>query len=387
MPPYTSNSHVHGSLGCRPLVCALFFTAIPFLRPVTTVALSERVLPATEAEVWYDGSPEEDARARSKAYREAHPEWQAVFDRFTKDLEAFFDRYPGGTPLPPGQATALIDELYHDSGNDRLNWRWQDLVLDRIRGAALNPEISLESMEILRSGLIEYQKLGGGSTGPVLRWNLGIVFCAVSDESHPELERTGQTLVEQARNEAEQTEQARRFVACDIGGLDYVYSRLEQLGRIKPGASEFQKWAACEGTLQQLEQQEKPDAGLIERAAAAVAACGASTAAKQPRGPGRPAEPDPLERLLIAYRKIAERNPGAPKDVIQAIDGRLLWLAQDSGRIDSQARWDRWSDAVAALRFRGSHDLGRFLHKQLKSEKDTDILAALEQAQSGLAKR
>ncbi len=350
------------------------------------MGLDGRVLPPTETPVYEDGG---DSESRSKAYRAAHPEWDEVFERYMKDMDAFFNRYPGGTPLPPEQASALIDELYHDSGNDRLNWRWQENVLDRITGAALNREISPESAEIFRTGLTEYRKLGGGNAGPLLRMDLALSYCAVSDESHPELQQFVESLAEQSRNEAEQSgsEHARYHVGHRFGQLDYVYSRLERLGRIKPGATEFQRRAACEGALRRLESVDQPDAALIERAAAAVAACGAGNTLNPQRGPGRQVETDPMERLLAAYQKIAERKPGVAKEVIRAIDGRLLWLAQDSGKIDSVRRWDRWADAVAALRFRGSNDLGRFVHRRLKDEKDDEIRGALERAEKGLTSR
>lgn len=174
----------------------------------------------------------------------------------------------------------------------------------------------------------------------------------------------------------------RGFYEHDIGMLDRVYSKLERLGRVKPGASQFQRWAACAGSLRRMESAENPDKQLIERAAGAVAGCSAASAVG-----GKASETDPLERLLAAYQKIAERKPGAAKDVIRAIDGRLLWLAPDSGKIDNVRRWERWADAVAALRFRGSNDLGRFVHKQMKNEKDADVRAALERAEKGLASR
>lgn len=56
-------------------------------------------------------------------------------------------------------------------------------------------------------------------------------------------------------------------------------------------------------------------------------------------------------------------------------------------KADAKAWWDRWSDAEAALRLRGSHHLGRFVHRRSRTEKDSDIRAALERAQEGLTKR
>lgn len=146
------------------------------------MGLDGRVLPPTETPVYEDGG---DSESRSKAYRAAHPEWDEAFERFHKHFDSFIARFPDGEVVGHEQARELLDELYFDSGNSRLNLRWQDVVLGDLTRAALNAQTTPATLEIIRSGLTEYENVGGGNAGPLLRMSLAMAFCSVSDEAHP----------------------------------------------------------------------------------------------------------------------------------------------------------------------------------------------------------
>lgn len=94
-----------------------------------------------------------------------------------------------------------------------------------------------------------------------------------------------------------------------------------------------------------------------------------------------------VERLLIAFRAILTRKPGLDRDIVRAIDARLLSLPKDSGKIGTERHWELWADAVAALRSRGSFKIGAYIRRRLKSEKDPRVRDALSSAAVGLTGR
>lgn len=319
--------------------------------------------------------------AGTRSFVEAYPEASSVFVAYKDRLHQFTAQYASDRALSPEEGRALVNELYEDTGNALLNWRWQDQVLTRISRAALRPDVGPEALAILRTGLFEYRDAGGGENGgPLLVSRLGESLASTTEKEHPECDEASEKLFRRATEWSRELANAEyeATVAADLRRVDRNYEKLEQIGRSATIADAgLRSWAATEQALHALEDESRATEAVVNRAAQRVAA----NRGDVHRGA------DTLCRLMTAYERILKRQPPATKGVVRAIDARLLWLAKDSRPLTSAPRWSCWSRAVAALGHRGSHELGRFVHDRQKHEADAEIAAALQRAESGLSRR
>jgi len=271
-------------------------------------------------------------------------------------------------------------------GHPVINGRWQGMVVLQIELAAARPEITEETLALLRDGLIVYTDDGGGATDPVTKSWLAQALLVLGGPAHPECDEVAAALMEDATAWAaelesdvfiELVEKTRRRIE-DIG----VWK--ERLSRCKPPpkrekqdeqAALLEKRQESERMIRALSLGDRPTSETVEKAA---------KLATQDFGQAAVNE-DMIARLLIACRMTLDKRKGIRKAVIKTIDQKLLWLARDARKLTCERHWSLWAEAVSALGPRASRAMRRYVyHDGCKEQRDPLIIQAINKAQKGL---
>lgn len=298
------------------------------------------------------------------------PEYKALFDAFMDRL-ALLQCDDRPQPTLDG-SMYLVDQLYEDMANTELNRRWQDMVVDEIRHLASRPAIEPDVVDVLREGLLAYSDAGGGGGNPFVKIRLAKALTVLGGPAHPECDRRAVELTEDAVNWADrlQSEHYIRLVQKNRGKILAIARSRE----ITPAQRQVELQEA-DRLIRALSLGEDPDARMVETAARLASV-----------DFGRPdLNDDMIARLLTAYRMTLEPKRRAHKDVVRAIDERLLWLARDSGRLAGERHWSLWAAAATNLGARASHDLKRFVFQDgPDATADPVVIRALDRVRAKL---
>jgi hypothetical protein len=285
-------------------------------------------------------------------------------------------------PSATMETAALLDrELYTDLGVPYLNGRWQDLVVDSIERVAQQAAAPPEVLDALRQTLLDYKEAGGASANPYVQIGLARALAMYGGPQYPECDRQAVSLCERATAWAQELA-SEHYIEIAARGR----AEIEQaIGWKQGGVQDYgsaprevrQALSRFETALRALLLGEQPTSEHVERA---------TTAAAHPLLSGH-LEQDPLCRLLGTFRVVLDGQRRTPREVVRAIDSRLLWLARDSGRLTTGDRWKLWGEATAALGNRASKDLERFVHATNKRPPNEVVARATTVAIAGLRRR
>lgn len=337
---------------------------LPAVRPITREVLEEA------AERRRAGIPEPELEESYKAH----------FEAYMVRLEALHGMERNAAAPSREDAATLIDMLYEDMNEPGLNGRWQNAVVYMIRKMASHPDAPPEAVDLLRAGLLNYAAEGGGKSVPIAQVELATALAIVGGPAYPECDALAAKLSAEAAAWAEELR--------DDFYKELVSEKRERLDRIlRSGTPAVQQTPAeralagsrpqhAEQAVRMLALGSRPTVASVERATRLATV-----------DFGKPAlNEDLLCRLLLAYRTVLERRESVSKEVVRAIDERLLWLARDSGKLSTARQWELWADAVIALGgVRASRELEKYvLHDAAKGRLGPPVSREVERAGQGL---
>jgi len=337
---------------------------LPAVRPITREVLEEA------AERRRAGIPEPELEESYKTH----------FEAYMVRLDALLSMEQNTAVPNREDAAALIDMLYEEMNEPELNGRWQLEVVRVMGEVASRPGTEAETIGLLRTGLLNYAAEGGGKSSPGAMVEFATALAIVGGPAYPECDALAAKLSAEA---AAWAEELRSEIFLRI-----VSEERERLDRIlRSGTSTVQQTPAeralagsrpqhAEQAVRMLALGKRPTVESVARATRLATV-----------DFGKPAlNEDLISRLLLAYRTVLERREGVSKEVVRAIDERLLWLARDSGKLTTPRHWELWADAVIALGgVRASRELERYvLHDAPKGKAEPLVARELERAGQGL---
>jgi len=291
------------------------------------------------------------------------PAYRALFDAYMADLDAFM------SPAEPPTAEALIDQLYEEKGDPELNRRWQAIVVDAIEGAARRHARAnrTEQLDVLRQGLFDYAIKGGGTGNPAVEIELAQALAATADLECDACLKHAQERAEHAQAWAKELGAPYEGLVADKYEAFQELMQRRLLAALPPEQRAARLDEIVDATFQSLS-----DADTVTQTMIAKAWKLATVASNTPDR-----REDLVARMLIAYRKVLERQRGVPKDVIRNLDWKLMALARYTEHLTTERHWDLWAEATAALGQRASRDLRMYVSDATITETDPVIQRAL----------
>ena len=335
---------------------------LPPVEPVTRVILEQRKARKQ--------ARDQAISPQSTAGTLQDPHYKALFDIYMDRLVLLQGE---NRPQPTvNGAIFLVDHLYEDMGNSTLNHRWQDMVVHDIQRLATRPNVEPHAVNVLREGLLAYEAAGGGDANPFVKIRLARALTVLGGPAHPECDQRAVELTEEAATWADRLQHDHyiRMVRKYREKILAIAGPQEMTPVERADARQ-----EADRLIRALSLGEAPDVSIVENAAKLATV-----------DFGRPElNNDMISRLLIAYRMTLVKSRRAPKNVVRAIDKKLLWLARDSRKLSGERHWSLWAEAVANLGPRASRDMKRYVfHEGQKQESDPKVARALGKARKNL---
>lgn len=377
---------------CAVMVMSCPVDAQPVRRlpPVEPPVTREDMIEAAEEEAEWEAkaqAAEEAGVELGDPLDDLTPEERVRFDAYMARLGTLFEKsneMKNGPSLAVEDAAELIDALYEDMDAPYLNGRWQWSVVMEVQGVLFahpkQPWPESEALDVLRTGMLNYAA-EAAPEDPCQQADLALALAGLGGPAHPECDDAAERLMDRATAWAAELE-------------DEFYISMMKRGR--KSIDRVTRWKWGPNGRPSVAKKPADAARAYQEAEAAVSALAsdgpvsveqlakvdklASADFGEPRR-----NADLLSRLLIAYRA-ALKEDRAEKDAVRFIDGKLLSLARDSGRLSGERHWSLWAEAVSELRHRSSRDTRRYVfHDGGKQHADVPVaLEGLRKAQAGL---
>jgi len=361
----------------------------PVAPPITRedVAGTETTDEEAEAEIAEAEAAEQAGVEPADPLDDLTPEERVRFEAFLARLGTLFaqsNAMKEGSSLAIDDAAELIDALYEDMGAPYLNSRWQWMVVTAVQDVLFahpkQPWPESEAMDVLRTGMLNYAA-EAAPQDPCQQAALALALAGLGGPQHPECDDAAAKLMERATAWAAELED--EFY---ISMMKRSRKSIDRVTRWKWGPdgrpAATKKPADAARAYQEAETAVNALAsgGPVSVEQLAKADKLASVDFGEPRR-----NADMLSRLLIAYRAVLKEDR-AEKDAVRFIDGKLLSLARDAGRLSGERHWSLWAEAVSELRHRSSREMRRYVfHDGGKQHADVPVaLEGLRKAQAGL---
>jgi len=378
-------------------VCAVMVMACPAdaqpvrkLPPVSPPVTREDMVEAAKEEAEWEAkalAAEEAGVELGDPLDDLTPEERVRFDAYMARLGTLFAKSNAmkeSSSLAVEDAAELIDALYEDMGASYLNSRWQWMVVTAVQDVLFahpkQPWPESEALDGLRTGLLNYMAEDAAGD-PCEQADLALALAGLGGPAHPECDDAAERLMDRATAWAAELEDEFYISMMKRGqkSIDRV-TRWKWGPNGRPAATK--KPADAARAYQEAEAAVSALAsdGSVNVEQLAKADRLASADFGEPRR-----NADMLSRLLIAYRAVLKEGR-VEKDAVRFIDGKLLSLARDSGRLSGERHWSLWAEAVSELRHRSSRDMRRYVfHDGGKQHVDVPVaLEGLRKAQAGL---
>jgi len=361
----------------------------PVAPPITRedVAGTETTDEEAEAEIAEAEAAEQAGVEPADPLDDLTPEERVRFEAFLARLGTLFaqsNAMKEGSSLAIDDAAELIDALYEDMGAPYLNSRWQWMVVTAVQDVLFahpkQPWPESEAMDVLRTGMLNYAA-EAAPQDPCQQAALALALAGLGGPQHPECDDAAERLMDRATAWAAELEDEFYISMMKRGqkSIDRV-TRWKWGPNGRPAATK--KPADAARAYQEAEAAVSALAsdGSVNVEQLAKADRLASADFGEPRR-----NADMLSRLLIAYRAVLKEGR-VEKDAVRFIDGKLLSLARDSGRLSGERHWSLWAEAVSELRHRSSREMRRYVfHDGGKQHADVPVaLEGLRKAQAGL---